>query len=68
MRTSYFFDYSDRYRSGSFDMRDVRNWISTGDSYYKQYIISFANGDKVYLNPDEFYEFEKKFNKLELPA
>lgn len=63
--SDFFFHYSDRYRSGSFDIRTVVRWQSEGQSYYEKFVIFLNDGGKVFLNPDEFYQFEKKFNKLD---
>jgi len=64
-RTDYMFHYSDRYRSGSFDIRDVIRWQSDGESYYKKYVLCFSDGKTLSLEPEEFYRFEDAFNKLE---
>lgn len=62
--SSFFFNYSNRYRSGSFDMRNVVRWHSEGESYYLVYKIFFADGGCVGLDGDEFYRFEKCFREL----
>jgi hypothetical protein len=64
-RTDYMFYYSDRYRSGSFDVRDVSRWESTGHDYYRGYCLHFKDGTTVSLIPDEFYRFQTFFDKLE---
>lgn len=64
LKNVYYFRYSDRYSSGSFDMRTVTRWFSQGDSYYKSYIIVTNLGEKIELNGESFNEFEKRFNKL----
>lgn len=61
----YFFSYSNRYTDGSFDLRNVARWHSTGESYYKTYHIIFEDGSGVDLTPNEFYQFEKRFYELE---
>ena len=63
-QSDFFFHYSDRYRSGSFDIRTVSRWQTEGQSYYEKYILHLTDGGKVWLNPNEFYDFQKKFNQL----
>lgn len=64
-KKDFFFHYSNRYRHGSFDMREVTSWKSEGIDYYLGYILSFKDGSTVTLDENEFREFEGKFNKLE---
>jgi hypothetical protein len=61
-RTDYMFHYSDRYRSGSFDIRDVIRWKrdSGGD-----HVLRFKDGESLALDWQEFMRFEAEFNKLE---
>lgn len=60
----YFFNYSGRYTSGSFDMREVVSWYSEGEAYYKSYCIVLKNGEKIGLTPEQFRDFEDKFRTL----
>lgn len=60
-----FFSYSDRYRSGSFNMRHVVHWESAGEGYYRRYVIHLSTGKTVSIDPEEFYQFEKEFKKIE---
>lgn len=59
-KTDPWFNYGDRYRSGTFDVREVIRWVSTGQDYYLAYILTMRDGGTVQLTADEFYEFEKK--------
>jgi len=63
--SDYYFSYSDRHRSGSFDIREVTRWCSKGD-FYRQYAIYFKDGETVSLDPDEFYRFREMFDKLDI--
>ena len=65
LKRDFFFHYSNRYRHGSFDMREVTGWKSKGIDYYLEYILSFKDSSIVTLDGNEFKEFEEKFNKLE---
>ena len=61
-RSDYMFHYSDRYRSGAFDLRDVVCWESDG---YDKYGVRTKNDAVFWLEREEFYRFEKAFNALE---
>lgn len=63
-RADLFFEYSDRYRSGAFDLREVVRWHSEGEAYYKKYILHFRDGSTTYLDPDEFDAFKKRWEGL----
>ena len=55
------FHYANRHRSGAFDVRHVSRWRSKGDSYYRSYVLTFTDGEKVELEPEEFHRFEPLF-------